>query len=155
MRSRAHTHKDQMCTKLHLQQWQKKSNISKSKLLCAVFSITASYTSFCQHLKVWSYLHTTLTCSLLVEEMLDSASSCRSSVRPFHVRPSRRKRWCSSSSSHAFFQLLLRFTCSCCTFTEISWMLSEGIQALRSAHARTHTQTAKQKQPNCFCFKLY
>lgn len=75
-----------------------------------------------------------LTCSLLVEEMLDSASSCRSSVWPFHVRPSRRKRWCSSSSSHAFFQPLLRFTWSCCTFTEISWMLSEGIQALRGTN---------------------
>ena len=75
-----------------------------------------------------------LTCSLLVEEMLDSASSSRSSgrssPRPFQVRFSVVKRWCISISSQAFFQPELRFTCSCCAFTVMGWMLSAGIQAL-------------------------
>lgn len=72
-----------------------------------------------------------LTCSLLVEEILDSASSSpRSSFLDFQNRPSRRKRWCSSNSSQAFFQPILRFTCSRWTLTVISWMFSEGIQAL-------------------------
>lgn len=74
---------------------------------------------------------TSLTCSLLVEEILDSASSSpRSSFLDFQNRPSRRNRWCSSNSSQAFFQPILRFTCSRWTLTVISWMFSEGIQAL-------------------------
>lgn len=74
---------------------------------------------------------TSLTCSLLVDEILDSASSSpRSSFLDFQNLPSRRNRWCSSSSSQAFFQPILRFTCSRWTLTVISWMFSEGIQAL-------------------------
>lgn len=75
---------------------------------------------------------TSLTCSLLVDEILDSASSSpRSSFLDFQNLPSRRNRWCSSSSSQAFFQPILRFTCNRWTLTVISWMFSEGIQALR------------------------
>lgn len=54
-----------------------------------------------------------------------------SSIFVFQKRPSLRKRWYTSSSSHAFFQPLLRFTCSCWMLTLMSWMLSEGIQALQ------------------------
>lgn len=112
------------------------------------------------------------TCSLLVEEMLDSASSVRSilsvltlpssccccrwlcwcgglpsSIFVFQKRPSFRKLWYTSSSSHAFFQPLLRFTCSCCTLTLMSWMFSEGIHAL---------QANKEEQPlRLTGFKLY
>lgn len=79
----------------------------------------------------WQVLTGALTCSLLVEEMLDSASSSpRSSFLDFQNLPSRRKRWCSSSSSQAFFQPILRLTCSRWTLTVMSCMFSEGIQAL-------------------------
>lgn len=88
----------------------------------------------------------TLTCSLLVEEILDSASSSPlSSFFDFQNLPSRRNRWCSSSSSQAFFQPMLRFTCSRWMLTVISWMFSEGIQALLNKQVGWETQNKDKR----------